>query len=86
VRVIRRWTPDGLTGVVDDEIEPISRRQQVVAERLDARRVPEIQAEQLEPVAPDLEVGLARIADGGIRGKRVVTTTRAPDLNSLSEA
>ena len=60
---------DGLAGVVDDEVEPVARRHQLVAERLDARRVPEVEAEDLEPVAPLGEVGLARVAGGGVAGE-----------------
>ena len=47
---------------------------EVVAERLDARRVAQVEAEDLEPVAPVVEVGLARrSAAAESRGKRVVT-------------
>ena len=53
--------PHGLAGVVDDEVEPVARRQQVRAERLDARRVAQVEPEDLEPVAPVLEVRLARV-------------------------
>ena len=48
----------GLAGVVDDEVEPVACRDEVPAERLDARRVAQVEAEDLEPVAPLLEVGL----------------------------
>ena len=36
-------TPDGLAGVVDDEVEPIVPAQQVAAELLDTRGVPQVQ-------------------------------------------
>ena len=45
-------TPDGLARVVDDEVEPVARGEQLVAERLDARRVAQIESEDLEPIAP----------------------------------
>ena len=69
VRVEGRRAADGLAGVVDDEVEPLARRHQLVAERLDARRVPEVEPEDLEPVAPLGEVRLARVARGGVAGK-----------------
>ena len=56
----------GLAGVVDDEVEPLPRREQVRAERLDARRVAQVEPEDLEPVAPDVEVGLARVPGRGV--------------------
>ena len=62
VRVEVRRTPNGLAGVVDDEVEALARGDEVAAERLDARRVPQIEAEDLEPVAPVAEVGLLRVA------------------------
>ena len=65
VRVELRRPPHGLAGVVDDEVEPVARGEQVAAERLDARRVPQIEPEDLEPVAPVAEVGLLRVARGG---------------------
>ncbi len=54
--------PHGLARVVDDEVEPAARVAQVLAERLDARRVAQVEPEDLEPVAPLLEVGLLRVA------------------------
>ena len=54
--------PDGLAGVVDDEVQPLARLAEVVAERLDARRVAQVEPEDLEPVAPLVEVGLLRVA------------------------
>ena len=61
-----RGPPDGLAGVVDDEVEALAGRVEVVAERLDARRVPQVEPEDLEPVAPDVEVLLARIPRRGV--------------------
>ena len=43
---------DRLAGVVDDVVEPVVGREQVVAELLDARRVAQVEAVDLEPVAP----------------------------------
>ena len=56
----------GLAGVVDDEVEPVPRREQVRAERLDARRVAQVEPEDLEPVAPVAEVRLARVPGRGV--------------------
>ena len=56
----------GLAGVVDDEVEPVPRREQVRAERLDARRVAQVEPEDLEPVAPVVEVRLARVPGRGV--------------------
>ena len=39
---------------------------EVAAERLDARRVAQVEAEDLEPVAPLVEVGLLRVAERGV--------------------
>ncbi len=50
-----------LTGVVDDEVEALARLTEVMAEGLHARRVAKVEAEDLEPVAPLLEVGLLRV-------------------------
>ena len=58
--------PDGLAGVVDDEVQPLARLAEVVAERLDARRVAQVEPEDLEPVAPLVEVGLLRVAGGRV--------------------
>ncbi len=59
----------GLAGVVDDEVEPVVVRAQVVAERLDARRVPQVEPEDLQPLAPLLEVVLARVPLGRVAGE-----------------
>jgi hypothetical protein len=66
VLVERRRAPHGLTGVVDDEVEAVVRREELVAERVDARRVAQVEAEDLEAVRPLLEVGLARVARGRV--------------------
>ncbi len=58
--------PHRLARVVDDEVEPVAGRAEVSAERLDARRVPEVEPEDLEAVAPVLEVGLRRVARGRV--------------------
>ena len=54
--------PHRLARVRDDEVEPLARRAQMRAEGLDARRVPQVEPEDLEPVAPLLEVRLGRVA------------------------
>ena len=56
----------GLAGVVDDVVEPLVGREQVVAELLDARRVAQIEAVDLEPVLPVGEIGLLRVAGGRV--------------------
>ena len=61
-----RRAAHGLAGVVDDEVEPVAGRQQVPAERLDARRVAQVEPEDLEPVAPVGEVGLGGVARGRV--------------------
>ena len=55
-----------LAGVVDDVVEAVVGRQEVVAERLDARRVAQVEPVDLEPVVPVAEVGLLRVAGGGV--------------------
>ena len=64
-----RGPANGLAGVVDDVVEPIVRRRQMPAERLDARRMAEIEAVDLEAVTPVGEVVLPRIPSGRIAGK-----------------
>ncbi len=76
----------GLAGVVDDEVEPVARLVQVPAERLDARRVPQVEAVDLEPLAPVVEVGLLRVPGAASRGNRVVTISAAPARSSLIPA
>jgi hypothetical protein len=66
VRVEFRRATDRLAGVVDDEVEAVTRRQEVAAERLHARRVAQIEADDLEAVAPIGEIGLGGVADGRI--------------------
>jgi hypothetical protein len=62
VRVKRRRPAHGLACVIDDEVETRARLQHLAAERLDARRVPEVETENLEPIGPFAKIGLARIA------------------------
>ena len=61
VRVELGRTPHGLARVVDDEVEAAAGRQHLAAERLDARRVAQVEPEDLEPVRPVGEVGLLRV-------------------------
>ena len=60
VRVELRRTADGLAGVVDDEVEAFTRGDEVAAERLDARRVAQVESDDLQPVPPLAEVRLSR--------------------------
>ena len=66
VRVELRRPAHRLAGVVDDEVQPAARGDQVRAERLDAWRVPQIEAEDLQAIAPRLEVGFAGVACRGV--------------------
>ena len=59
-------TTDGLARVVDDEVEAVARGHQVAAEGLRARRVAQVEAEDLEPVCPVAEVGFLRVARRGV--------------------
>src|SRR3989338_1365725 len=61
-----RRPPHGLAGIIDDEIQPLARRKKMPAESLDAGRMAQVQAEDLQPVAPDLEIRF-----GGIAHRRV---------------
>ena len=54
-------TPNRLAGVVDDEIQAVARLQQLRAERFDARRMTQIEPEDLEAMSPVSEVRLARV-------------------------
>ena len=56
----------GLARVVDDEVEAVARLVQVLAEGLDARRVPQVEPEDLEAIAPLREVRLLRVARGRV--------------------
>ena len=67
-------TAHRLARIVDDEIETVTRPQQLGAERLDARRMTQIEAEDLEAVAPLGEVGF-----GGVAGGRVAREARRDD-------
>ena len=66
VRVEVGRTPDGLAGVVDDEVEPFARGDEVAAERLDGGRVAQVETEDFESVTPIAEVGLLRVARRGV--------------------
>src|SRR3546814_5441589 len=56
----------GLAGVVDDEVLARARGQQLRAESLDAGRVPQVQAEHFQAVAPVAEVGFGGVARSGV--------------------
>ena len=51
-----------LAGVVDDEVEPRELGVQVLAELLHAGRVPQIESEYFQPIAPVHNVRLPRVA------------------------
>ena len=63
-----------------------ARGEEMRAEGLDTRRVPQIEAEDLEPVTPIREVGLGGVRVAESRGKRVVTISCAPARSSLMPA
>src|SRR5258706_14475502 len=65
---------DSLAGVVDNEIQSLLRRQPFLAERFDARRMPEIEAVDLEAVGPLIEIVLASVAS-----RRVARKSRRDD-------
>ncbi len=64
----------GLAGVVDEAVEPRQRRDQVRAQRLDAGRVAQIDAVDVEAVRPVGRVGL-----GGVAARRVAREARGHD-------
>jgi hypothetical protein len=47
---------DGLAGVIDDEVQPLAGGVQMMAERFNAGRVTQVEAEDLQPVRPVGEV------------------------------
>jgi hypothetical protein len=61
-----RRAPHRLARVVDDEIQPVARLQQVTAKRLDARRVAQVQPEDLQAMSPLIEIRLGCVAGGGV--------------------
>src|SRR5438045_9407080 len=63
------WAADGLAGVVDDEVEAVVGGEELVTEGLDARRVAEVEAVDLEPVFPAAEVRLPGVAGRRVAGK-----------------
>ena len=69
VRVELGRAADGLARVVDDEVEARAGGDDLSAERLDARRVAQVETEDLEAPAPVGEVGFQRVACGSIARK-----------------
>ena len=61
--------PHGLAGIVDDEVEPVPGCQQLPAERLDARRMAQVEPEDLEPVPPVGKIRFRGVADRGVPGE-----------------
>ena len=61
VRVELGRTAHGLAGVVDDEVQARVLGRQFAAEGLHARRVAQVQAEDLQPVRPVAEIGFVGI-------------------------
>ena len=56
----------GLAGIVEDEVEPRQSFAEPAREQLDARRVPQVDAVHLQPVAERGVVGLLRVARRGV--------------------
>ncbi len=63
------WPAHRLAGVVHDVVEACVASVDVLAERLDAGRVPQVEPVHLQPVDPVPGVGLLGVAAGGIPGK-----------------
>src|SRR5688572_32370275 len=67
-------TPHGLTRVVDDEVETGARREELAAEGLDAGRMAQVEAEDLEAMTPFSKVRLA-----GVTRRRIPREARGHD-------
>src|SRR4030088_2833791 len=65
---------DGLASIVDDEGQPLLRRQHFLAERFDTRRVPQVEAVDLEAVGP-----LAEIRRASVPSRRVARKSSSDD-------
>jgi hypothetical protein len=61
--------PHGLARVVQDVVEPRQPFREKPREQLDARCVPQIEAEDLQPLAKLREIRLLRVAARGVDGK-----------------
>ncbi len=72
-----------LTGVVDDDVEPPPCGEHVSTERLDARRVPEVEPEDLQTVTPVGEVGLGGVPRGGVAREAGRHDQRSPATQQL---
>jgi hypothetical protein len=81
VRVEARRATHRLAGVVDHEVEPRQRRRQMPRQRVDARRVPQVETPHLQPVAPVGEVRLACVARSGVLRK----TRRHDDVAAVAQ-
>src|ERR1700722_986800 len=66
VRVKLRWPPNGLTGIVNNEIEPLMLVKQTPAQRLDAGRAAHVQSKDFQAMSPFAEVRFLRVALGRI--------------------
>src|SRR3546814_9848085 len=75
--------PHRLARVVDDVVEPVAGAGQVLAERLHAGRVAQVEAVDLEPVPPLLEVGLAAVAQRRVTGEAGGDDQRRTDPQQL---
>src|SRR6185312_15295260 len=58
-----------LAGVVDYEVQTIARAQHLGAERLDTRRVTQVESVDGEPIAPRRKVRLLRVTRRGVARK-----------------
>ena len=66
VRVELRRAAHGLARVVDDEVEAFAGSDQFAAERFDAGRMAQVEAEDFQTIGPFAEVRLFRVACGRI--------------------
>src|SRR5689334_3588821 len=64
-----RGPPDGLTRIVNEEVETLFGAIEMPRERFDTRRMAEIDSVDLEAIAEALEVRLARVAKRGVTRK-----------------
>src|SRR5687767_10555189 len=67
-------TPHGLTRVIDDEVETRARGEQLAAEGLDAGRMAQVEAEDLEAMTPFSKVRLT-----GVTRRRIPWEARSHD-------
>src|SRR6185437_14222834 len=85
-----RRATNSLAGVVDYEVQTIARAQHLGAERLDTRRVTQIEPVDGEPVAPLRKVRFLRVARRRVAWKarcdyEMCTGAQKPDAGLISD-